>query len=126
MTYVFNSSGHCTSAINAPPDFSLSYSHHEAKSRPTHHRYSICSRLKNCTQTEFINCCWYRYFNLESEFQPALFCSLLLLKAYSIMFFSNLRPDNRAQTIGLIVQHAYLDNRSSLLKTFGTSRPMRN
>jgi len=35
ITYVFNSSGQCTSATGALLDFSLSYSHHEAKSTHT-------------------------------------------------------------------------------------------
>jgi len=35
MTYVFNSSGQCTSATSAPSQFTLSHSHHEAKSTHT-------------------------------------------------------------------------------------------
>ena len=82
----------------------------------SHHRHSICSWLKNCTQTEFINSCWY--LNLESELQLAWFCSLLVLKTcFNNIFFEF--ETRQPQTI--IVEHPCLHNRSYLLKNFETS-----
>jgi len=60
---------------------------------------------------EFINCCWY--LNLESEHQPTWFRSILFLKAYFYIF-----RIWGLTTAKIIAQHAYLENRSSLLKHF--------
>ena len=62
----------------------------------------------------FISCCWYLY--LVFEHQPSWFCIVLLLKPCFYKFIFEFETWQLQRIIVLIVQHAYLDNRSSLIK----------
>src|SRR6218665_3417177 len=80
----------------------------------SHHRHSICSTLKS----ECINCCWLAYLNVESE--PAWFCSpaFYYRRPVFIIFFRISGQTTANIVLCSIVQHAYPDNRSPLLKNF--------
>src|SRR6218665_1708576 len=78
----------------------------------SNHRHSFFSRLKNNVRRlrEFIDCCWY--LNSEFELQPACFCSLLLPKACFIIFLNICFEFEARQPQKIIIQYAYLDNKS--------------